>query len=495
MAQLNTALLFPLHLRPSLKSRERQRACVVARLRGRRHAYAALLGAGYFIDVLSCSWLTVDASAYAALLIVDPERDFAPDEISKLFDDVVIRGMSVVVLAEWYNVRVRRKLAFYDENSGAWLTPPTGGANVPAINSALAPFGVGFADAALSGELPIGEHRVPVQSATAIDTFPEGGYLLRAPVLTNDAAQMTSILKLLHARRYNVPLLGLLQLSRSPKDVHSSTLPIGGGAGRLVVFADSFFADSHAAPTTMRKDQSVTFSQDVSREQQSPSHLWLLVEMVEFAASGKRDLSIFHNATLTASPLRPSRSALAADVSEFLEPHAHSICLLHSLGLPATPPAPFSRPAMVPTLLGEQTQSLWTPRLALVFLTCISIASCLALSLFKLDLGNLRRRAVLHRWLLRLIRLHAAVTARKQPAKERPLRDWPGAECTRGEDVESGLHVREAGSRHTRQLCAAFLLTLLRAFKALPRVLKELRRRRASKWTYYGGSPISLKAV
>ena len=49
-------------------------------------------------------------------MIVDPEEEFYPEEVSKLKRDVD-QGLSVIVFADWYNVTVMKKVKFYDENT------------------------------------------------------------------------------------------------------------------------------------------------------------------------------------------------------------------------------------------------------------------------------------------------------------------------------------------------------------------------------------------
>ena len=43
---------------------------------------------------------------------------------------------------DWYNVEVMQKLRFYDENTRQWWMPDTGGANIPALNTLLATWGI-----------------------------------------------------------------------------------------------------------------------------------------------------------------------------------------------------------------------------------------------------------------------------------------------------------------------------------------------------------------
>ena len=47
-----------------------------------------------------------------------------------------------VLPPDWYNVEIMQKLKFYDENTRQWWLPDTGGANVPALNTLLAHWGI-----------------------------------------------------------------------------------------------------------------------------------------------------------------------------------------------------------------------------------------------------------------------------------------------------------------------------------------------------------------
>lgn len=61
-----------------------------------------------------------------------------------------------------YNTKVMSAIKFYDENTKAWWSPVTGGANIPAMNELLSPFGLCFGDAVLRGELSVGDNAIQV---------------------------------------------------------------------------------------------------------------------------------------------------------------------------------------------------------------------------------------------------------------------------------------------------------------------------------------------
>ena len=67
--------------------------------------------------------------------------------------------MSVIIIADWYNVEVMKKVKFYDENTRQWWMPDTGGANVPALNELLAPWQMAFSDEVYEGDYQLGDKR------------------------------------------------------------------------------------------------------------------------------------------------------------------------------------------------------------------------------------------------------------------------------------------------------------------------------------------------
>ena len=58
----------------------------------------------------------------------------------------------------------------------------TGGANVPALNQLLDPFGIAFGDAVLEGQLTLDGEKLFYASGANIARFPAQGYLHSAPL-------------------------------------------------------------------------------------------------------------------------------------------------------------------------------------------------------------------------------------------------------------------------------------------------------------------------
>jgi len=111
---------------------------------------------GYYLEVLNTDYTCFDAENYAALLIVDPEEEFFIEEIAKIVQDVKYRGLSIVVFADWYNEDAMHAVRFFDENTQRMWRPFTGGANLPALNSLLHPFGITFGNRIYSGRFRLG---------------------------------------------------------------------------------------------------------------------------------------------------------------------------------------------------------------------------------------------------------------------------------------------------------------------------------------------------
>lgn len=147
------------------------------------HAFFGhLQRAGYYIDILDepLSCLQQDiAKLYGALLIFDPEDYFAKVERDMVRDLVMSHGMALIVAADWYNLDIMRDIRFDDDNTRSMWSPVVAGANVPALNDLLRPFGVAFGDTVLSGDINVaGARRFRFESGVPIVKFPRGGELL-----------------------------------------------------------------------------------------------------------------------------------------------------------------------------------------------------------------------------------------------------------------------------------------------------------------------------
>lgn len=165
-------------------------------------------------------------------MLVDSEEEYTPSEKEKLRLDLTERGLSLVVFGEWYHVEVMKQMRFFDDNTHSYWTPPTGGANVPALNELLEPFGVAFAEATLSGNINAPGGGFQVASGTSLLKFPKGGYVHKAPGLTDQSVNFHGGRRLEDAGGVEGhAMIGLLEVE-------------GKKPGRLFAYGDSSCLDS-----------------------------------------------------------------------------------------------------------------------------------------------------------------------------------------------------------------------------------------------------------
>ncbi|KAG6457982.1 hypothetical protein O3G_MSEX010606 [Manduca sexta] len=106
-----------------------------------RDMYRRLREHGFYLEVMGSPLTCINTSLYGALLLVDPEDEYFPEEMATLKKSVDA-GLSLIVFADWYNASLLRYVKFYDENTRQWWIPETGGANVPALNDLLSMYQV-----------------------------------------------------------------------------------------------------------------------------------------------------------------------------------------------------------------------------------------------------------------------------------------------------------------------------------------------------------------
>lgn len=107
--------------------------------------YDTLRREGYFLEILNSPFTCFNASNYGALMIVDSEEEFYPEEIDKVTADVTERGLGLLIAADWYDLETIHKMRFYDDNTRSWWEAVTGGANIPALNDLLQGLEAAFA--------------------------------------------------------------------------------------------------------------------------------------------------------------------------------------------------------------------------------------------------------------------------------------------------------------------------------------------------------------
>jgi membrane-bound transcription factor site-1 protease len=178
--------------------------------------YNQIRAANMYLEILHGDWTCFDARGYGTLLLVDSEEEIAEAEILKLQADVA-QGLSVTVLAEWYDVNLMDTMSYTDDNTRLRFQAATGGANVPQLNKLLSNWGIELAAVSVSGS--VGPARFG--SATAIRRFPERGRLAYG-AMTNEAPRSSFDYS-------NLAMIG--------------ALPRLDGSGAIVVSGDSSCAE------------------------------------------------------------------------------------------------------------------------------------------------------------------------------------------------------------------------------------------------------------
>jgi membrane-bound transcription factor site-1 protease len=62
-----------------------------------------LVESGFYVEVLTEPYSCFDPLNYQSLLIIDPEDYFSQAEIAKLRHDFEWQGLSLIIIADWYN--------------------------------------------------------------------------------------------------------------------------------------------------------------------------------------------------------------------------------------------------------------------------------------------------------------------------------------------------------------------------------------------------------
>ncbi|XP_061343832.1 subtilisin-like protease SBT6.1 isoform X1 [Gastrolobium bilobum] len=226
-----------------------------------------LRDAGYYIETLGSPLTCFDARQYGTLLMVDLEDEYFAEEIEKLRDDVINTGLGLVVFAEWYNVDTMVKMRFFDDNTRSWWTPVTGGANIPALNDLLAPFGIAFGNKILNGDFSLLGEQSRYASGTDIVRFPRGGYVHSFSLLDSSESGATqNVLLTSDMTKADSPILGLTVM----------------GEGRVAVYGDSNCLDSSHMVTNC---------------------YWLLKKILDFTNGDVRDPVLFSDSVKRDTPL------------------------------------------------------------------------------------------------------------------------------------------------------------------------------------------------
>ncbi|KDO19379.1 hypothetical protein SPRG_15469 [Saprolegnia parasitica CBS 223.65] len=193
--------------------------------------WLSLIDAGYAVDIATVDYTCLSLASYGAILVVDPEEPWFEAERDSLRASLEHANTSLFLVGGWYNEAAIAALELWDANTLSYWRPVVGGANIPAINALLAPFGIAFGTSIWSS-LPRTDG-VGVVSSASLVRFPVDGHVyytqLRNVTLATMRRPMTT------DTWESVPILGHYQI------------PDGGG--RIVVMGDAACMDASSAQT------------------------------------------------------------------------------------------------------------------------------------------------------------------------------------------------------------------------------------------------------
>ncbi|XP_002028387.2 membrane-bound transcription factor site-1 protease [Drosophila persimilis] len=301
--------------------------------------YTYLRNVGYYVDVLREPYTCFNASDYGTLLIVDPEKEFDDDEVHILKEHVHKDGLSVVIFADWYNTTVMKKIKFFDENTRQWWIPDTGGANIPALNDLLKPFGIAFGDFVGEGHFKLGDHSMYYASGATIVKFPSNPIDVVVGTSLNDQGRsiMMGSKSSKKEPKKVVPILGLFQTNSSSLESND-----GNNMDNTLSIDNSKFKSRFLRPKMSKRNLSYFQNMNVPHQGRiaiygdsnclDSTHIekacyWLLITFLDFAMNSHKSsllqnlnrISEFKKMKETPLPLRISSNnskAVPPDVTE-----------------------------------------------------------------------------------------------------------------------------------------------------------------------------------
>ena len=108
---------------------------------------------GYTVEVLRKPWTCFDARLYSVLILGDMEEHISSSEMEKLEVDIREEGLSVLVIADWYDEVGLHEGVINDDNTHSRWYPISGGSHIPMLNDFLRRFGIEFGLQAFQGSL------------------------------------------------------------------------------------------------------------------------------------------------------------------------------------------------------------------------------------------------------------------------------------------------------------------------------------------------------
>ncbi|GJD07619.1 Subtilisin-like protease SBT6.1 [Galdieria sulphuraria] len=127
-----------------------------------RNLYQRFTSGPFDMKTFSYPWTTLEKiwnenncsdDLITALFCVDPEDWLEDEEIDAVDRLVFHHGLSLLLVAEWFNEETMNDLRYWDASTSRWWSPVVGGANMQGINSLGRRFGFLFGDVVFDASL------------------------------------------------------------------------------------------------------------------------------------------------------------------------------------------------------------------------------------------------------------------------------------------------------------------------------------------------------
>ena len=217
-----------------------------------RELYITLLDLGYYVEILRSPWTCFDANQYQLLLIIDTEEGIEDSEIIKVENDIWNNGLSILILAEWFDELKILKSQFNDENTRSRWYPITGGSNIPALNKLLLKFGAQFGLQSFQGQFNINDIAIRFATGNTIARWP-GSY-------TNSSHSLKSYILKSKSGDFRPMAAKSLRAQTSPSQVIIGLLDVNqhnNNTGRIIAYGDTTFIDKDEVDTNKKQMKSI----------------------------------------------------------------------------------------------------------------------------------------------------------------------------------------------------------------------------------------------
>lgn len=131
--------------------------------------YEKIISKGFYLEIHKSPLNCIDFDKYGNLLIIDPEKEFKPEEIKYIQKLIFFKKLNLIVFFEWFDIRIFKKM-----NKKSDLIPN----NIFSLNRLLNLFGIKIGYESLTGSFSMFGQKVQYLSGSSINEFPAGNILV-----------------------------------------------------------------------------------------------------------------------------------------------------------------------------------------------------------------------------------------------------------------------------------------------------------------------------